>query len=228
MSEGPSYKSEFLLCFFLLLLCSLLPSICDRRRLTRAGSLGSAQAPVWTRERECAHTSSSVGQAVLTPPRPRGGDAGPYPPSPLAAGQEASGRLHPPEGCVCPPGFPGLTGLQGPQGDPGRAGAPGIKGDSGWPGNPGLPGKTSPLPRHHACGEVFPPQKAKYKPAGRPQGDPQSAPGQCRRGASSKGAHGTGTRAALEGPGGSKAWPGQPCSGDTPLAARMSSSGGTP
>lgn len=69
----------------------------------------------------------------------------------------------PPEGSICPPGFPGLTGLQGPQGDPGRAGAPGIKGDSGWPGNPGLPGKRSPpRPRHHACGEVFPPQKAEH------------------------------------------------------------------
>lgn len=62
-----------------------------------------------------------------------------------AGGHEASGFLCPPEGCVCPPGFPGLTGLQGPQGEPGRAGVPGTKGDYGWPGSPGLPGKTPPL-----------------------------------------------------------------------------------
>lgn len=89
------------------------PAFVTAGRLTRAGSLGSAQAPVWTRERECAHTSSSVGQAVLTPPRPHGGDAGPYPPSPLAAGQEASGRLCPLKDVSVPQAFQDSQGSRG-------------------------------------------------------------------------------------------------------------------
>ena len=154
-----------------------------------------------------------------------------------AGGHEASGCPCPPEGCVCPPGFPGLTGLQGPQGEPGRVGVPGTKGDSGWPGSPGLPGKTpSPLCRHEAkatCKEAFTPQNDEQKPAGRPQGDSQSAPGQCRGG----------TEGHMQGPPLSEVWcspwgawgvtrPGldRPWSGDRPLDTLLSrvQGGGAP